>query len=74
MSYCDVLIQIKKITPVLKVSIDMTTSITARPITIAAVLVIMSVSSIKTASILYVIDIKAILSVFDRETNISCHY
>ena len=57
----------KKITAVLKLSTDIITSITARPIRIAAVLAIMSVSTFKTAIILYVIA-KAILSVFDRET------
>ena len=44
---------IKTITSVLKVSIDITTSITVHPIGLAAILAIMSVSTSKTAVILY---------------------
>jgi hypothetical protein len=43
----------KTITPVLKISTYIITSITAHPVELAAILAIMSVSTFKTAAILF---------------------
>ena len=48
------MLPVKTMTLVLKVSTYITTSITARPIRLAAILVIMSISTLKWTVILYV--------------------